>query len=75
MQSKFFNHPQFSYYDIFIIDFFGILGIFFSDFLYVNQYFIWFWTEGGQKQFTIIKPLAACALKQEVNETNVDSWR
>ena len=32
-------------------------------FLYVNQYFEWFWTEGGHRQFTIIKSLAACAQK------------
>jgi hypothetical protein len=52
------------------------LSIFFSDFfLTLNQYFKWFWTEGGHKQFTIIKSLAVCAQKQEVNETNVDSWR
>jgi len=37
--------------------------------LYVNQYFKWFWGEGGHKQFTIIKSLAVCAQKQEVNET------
>ena len=32
-------------------------------FLYVNQYFEWFWTEGGHRQFAIIKSLAACAQK------------
>jgi len=41
----------------------------------VNQYFKLVWTEGGHQQFTIIKSLAICAQKQEVNETNVESWR
>ena len=47
---------------------------FFSVILYVNQYFKWFETEGGHKQFTIIKSLAVCAQKQEVNEKNVEAW-
>ena len=32
MQSEFFHHPQFLCNDIFYYQFFGILGIFFSDF-------------------------------------------
>ena len=63
MQSQFFHRPEFLYNDIFYYQFFGILGTFFSDFLYVDQYFEWFWTEGGHRQFTIIKSLAACAQK------------
>ena len=69
MQSKFFHHPQFLYNDIFYYLFFGILGIFSVILLYVNQYFKWFWTVGGHKQFTIIKSLAVYAQKQEVKET------
>ena len=46
--------------------FFGILGIFSVILLHVNQYFKWFSTVGGLKQFTIIKSLAVCAQKQEV---------
>jgi hypothetical protein len=34
-----------------------------------------FCSEGGHIQFTIIISLAVCAQKQEVNETDVDSWR
>jgi hypothetical protein len=64
MQSEFFHHPQFLYNDIFIINF-SEFSVFSSViFLYVNQYFEWFWTEGGHRQFTIIKSLAACAQKQ-----------
>ena len=43
--------------------------------LYVNQHFKLFSTECDHKQFTIIKSLAVCAVKQEVNETNVESCR
>jgi hypothetical protein len=39
----------------------------------MNQYFKWLWTEGGLKQFTIIKSQVVCAQKQVVNETKVDS--
>ena len=42
---------------------------YFSVTLYVNQYFKWFWTVGGHKQFTIIKSLAVRAQKHEVKET------
>jgi hypothetical protein len=59
----------------FIIDFLEFWVFSSVIFLYVNQYFKWFCTEGGHKQFTIIISLAVCAQKQEVNETNVDSWR
>ena len=41
----------------------------------MNRYFKWFSTEGGHKQSIIIKSLAVCAQKQEVNETNVESYR
>ena len=60
---------------LFIIDFWEFKVFSSVIFLYVNHYFKWFWTEGGHKQFTIIKSLAVCAQKQEVNETDVDSRR
>jgi len=59
----------------FIIDFSKFYVFLSAILLYVNQYFKWFWTEGGHKQFNIIKSLAVCAQKPEVNETNVESWR
>jgi len=54
---------------VFIIDF--------SEFRYFFQWYYYAWTNivngfgtaGGHKQFTIIKSLAVCAQKQEVNET------
>jgi len=30
---------------------------------------------GWSQKFTIIRSLAVCAQKEEVNETNVESWR
>ena len=59
----------------FLLSIFRILGILSVILLYVNQYFIWFWTEDGHKQFSIIKSLAVWPQKQEVNETNVELWR
>jgi hypothetical protein len=76
MQSNFFHHPQFLHNDIFLLLIFLNFGYFIQWFFYVwNNFFKWFWTEGGHKQFTIIKSLAACAQKQEVNDTNIDLWR
>jgi hypothetical protein len=45
----------------FIIDFSEFWVFSSVIFLYVNQSFKLFWTQGGHKQFTIIKSLAVCA--------------
>ena len=72
------HHPQFLYNGLFNYWFFGIFGISISDFLYMNEYFKWFWTEGGHIQFTVIISLVVCGQtkgSERDNETNVDSWR
>jgi len=49
MQSQFFHHPQFLYNDIFYYQFFGMLGIFFSDF-FIREPIFWMVLNRGWSQ-------------------------
>ena len=51
-----------------IIDFSEFLLFSSVIFLYMNEYFKWFRTEGVHIQFTVIISLVVCGQTQEVNE-------